>query len=496
MVALLQSGVVHRSLGAAPGAPRATPAPPGVTVGWATLLVIDDDPGVLGLMEQFASGFGFEVVTRTDARAALAEIRVLKPDAVLVDLRMPDVNGLDVLHAIKELDPSCQIIVMTGMPTVDTAMEAVKRGALDYLSKPFDFARLGGLLIGVRAAIERRRRLVELDADVAQRFAFYGMIGRSPVMQELFDWVRRLAPHMRSVLISGETGTGKELVARALHQLGSRRAQRLVTLNCSAVVDTLFESELFGHERGAFTGASAAKVGLFEHADKGTLFLDEIGELPLALQGKLLRAVENGETQRVGSTTVKQVDVAVVAATNRDLRAEVAAGRFRSDLYYRLTVMEVRLVPLRERQDDIPYLCAAFIREMSDRQQRRVAGMTPAAEALLRSAPWPGNVRELRNVIERAVLMSDGKLLGERDVRAGMHAPLPTAGPGPAPNPTMEPPATPRTFDPGFLSAARAEQVQRALAQAGGNKAAAARLLGISRRSMYRWLDLPPPGDR
>ena len=267
----------------------------------ATLLAIDDEPDVLAIVVQFAQRFGFTVVTRTDARAALAELRGLKPDAVLVDLMMPDINGLDVLRAIRDIDPTCQIILMTGQPSVDTAIEAVKLGALDYISKPFDLKRLGGLLTGVCKGIERRERLLQADAVVAKTFAFCGMIGRSPAMQELFDAVRRFAPHVRTLLVTGETGTGKELVAHALHTLGARADRRFVTVNCSAVVEALFESELFGHQRGAFTGATETKVGLFEHADKGTLFLDEIGELPLTIQAKLLRAVEYGEVQRVGS---------------------------------------------------------------------------------------------------------------------------------------------------------------------------------------------------
>jgi DNA-binding NtrC family response regulator len=263
---------------------------------------------------------------------------------------MPHINGLAVLRGIREIDPACQVILMTGHGSVDTAIEAVKLGALDYLAKPFDFKRLAGLLTGVCKSIERRQRLLRVDVDVARTFAFYGMIGRSAAMQELFDAVRRFAPHVRTVLVTGETGTGKELVARALHTLGTRSERRFVTVNCSAVVAGLFESELFGHQRGAFTGATDTKVGLFEHADKGTLFLDEIGELPQAVQAKLLRAVEYGDVQRVGSLAAMHVDVAVIAATNRDLRAETASGRFRSDLYYRLSVMEIRLVPLRERR--------------------------------------------------------------------------------------------------------------------------------------------------
>jgi len=453
----------------------------------ATLLAIDDEPDVLAIVVQFAKRFGFTVVTRTDARAALAELRGLKPDAVLVDLMMPDINGLDVLRAIRDIDSTCQIILMTGQPSVDTAIEAVKLGALDYISKPFDLTRLGGLLTGVCKGIERRERLLQADAVVAKTFAFCGMIGRSPAMQELFDAVRRFAPHVRTLLVTGETGTGKELVAHALHTLGSRAERRFVTLNCSAVVEGLFESELFGHQRGAFTGATDTKVGLFEHADKGTLFLDEIGELRSTIQAKLLRAVEYGEVQRVGSLAAKHVDVTVIAATNRDLRADAADGRFRSDLYYRLSVMEIHLVPLRERREDIPYLSAVFLREVTDRLKRPLIGMTAGAERTLLQAPWPGNVRELRNVIERACLLSDGKMLNERDVLAAM--PPPIDRPTPPVLTESAPAASASTWDPAFLTNAQRAQVEHALRESQGNKAAAARLLGISRRSMYRWLD-------
>jgi two-component system response regulator HydG len=452
----------------------------------ATLLAIDDEPDVLTIVDQFAQRFGFKVVSRTDARAALAELRGLKPDAVIVDLMMPDINGLDVLRAIRDIDPTCQIILMTGQSSVDTAIEAVKLGALDCISKPFDLQRLDGLLTGVCKSIERRERLLQADAEVAKRFAFCGMIGRSPAMQELFDAVRRFAPHVRTLLVTGETGTGKELVAHALHRLGGRPDRRFVTVNCSAVVEALFESELFGHQRGAFTGATDTKVGLFEHADKGTLFLDEIGELPLTIQAKLLRAVECGEVQRVGSLEAKHVDVTVIAATNRDLRADAANGRFRSDLYYRLSVMEIRLVPLRERREDIPDLCAVFLREVTDRLKRPLIGMTAAAERTLLHAPWPGNVRELRNVIERACLLSDGKKLSERDVLAAMPPSIDTPTlPGLTESALA---ARASTWDPAFLTNAQRMQVEHALREANGSKAAAARLLGISRRSIYRWL--------
>ena len=242
------------------------------------------------------------------------------------------------------------------------------------------------------------------------------MLGRSPGMQEVFSLIQRLAPHAKVVLVSGETGTGKELAARAFHQAGPRRTKPFVTINCSAVVDTLFETELFGHVRGAFTGAVESKPGLFEAAQGGTLFLDEIGELPLSVQAKLLRALENGEVQRVGSLQPRKVDVAVVAATNRDLRAEVAAGRFRGDLFYRLNVVEVALPPLRERREDIPYLTAALMRECAQRMRKPLQGLTPGAERLLLSARWDGNVRELKNVVARACMLADGAVISEREL--------------------------------------------------------------------------------
>ena len=260
----------------------------------------------------------------------------------MVDLRMPDVGGLDVLRAIRETDPHCQAVLMTGYASVDTAVEAIKLGATDYLSKPLDFARLEQLLAGVREELERRRSLLSIEGDLARRLEFGGMIGRGPVMQELFGMIRRLAPHVRTALITGETGTGKELVARALHKTGPRRDRRFVTVNCSAVVETLFESELFGHVRGAFTGATENKPGLFELADGGTLFLDEIGELPLTVQAKLLRVLELGEVHRVGSLEPRRVDVHVIAATNRDLRAEVA----------RRTVPQRSLLPPQHRRSE------------------------------------------------------------------------------------------------------------------------------------------------
>jgi DNA-binding NtrC family response regulator len=446
------------------------------------LLVVDDEPGIIAVVERFAVGKGFTVISRTDGRGIIAELHAIKADVALVDLRLPGMSGLELLRAMHDADPSLRVILMTGHASVDSAIEAVKLGALDYLSKPIDFDRLSELFAGVREGLERRRRLLTADSQVASRFEFCGMVGRSPVMQELFDTISRLAPHMRTALVTGETGTGKELVARALHKMGARRDRRFVVSNCSAIVESLFESELFGHTRGAFTGASDAKAGLFENADGGSLFLDEIGELPLVMQAKLLRVVEYGEVQRVGSSDAKRVDVRVIAATNRDLMQEVGAGRFRKDLYYRLNVVEISLPPLRERREDIPYLSAAFVKEFSTRFRKDLNGISAGAERLLQNAHWPGNVRELRNTLERACMLAEGRILNEREVLdalGGVVRPgvaVPETATAPAVNPDPEP----------VLDRSRVEQV---LQKFGGNKSAAARELGVSRRAFYRRLE-------
>jgi len=452
------------------------------------LLIVDDEPGIIAMIERFARGRGFEVVGRTNGLQAISELHALKAHVALVDLQMPEVSGLDMLRAIHDADPACQVILMTAHATIDSAIAAVKLGALDYLSKPLDFDRLGEVLTTVRSGIERRRVLLKADSALASRLEFYGMIGRSPLAQELFDTIRRLAPHVHTTLITGETGTGKELVARALHKLGPRRDRRFVICNCSAIVESLFESELFGHTRGAFTGAHEAKAGLFELADGGTLFLDEIGELPLVMQAKILRAVENGEVQRVGGTEPKRVDVHVIAATNRDLLDEVRAGRFRQDLYYRLNIVEIALPPLRDRREDIPYLTAAFVKEFAGRFKKPLIGLSPGAERILQSAPWPGNIRELRNTVERACMLSDGHILSERELLAavGTHAISPSAGGPHAPDERRAAAAAARPAPAPDLDRLA---VEHALQTVGGNKSAAARALGVSRRAFYRRLE-------
>ena len=283
------------------------------------LLVIDDEPAMLRLVQRLAATAGFEVIEFQDGPEALAQLSAIKPDAALVDKQMPGLGGLEVLRTIRDIQPDCHVVLMTGAPDVESAIQALKLGARDYLTKPFGIEALKEVFETIRHSRERRETLQQAASGIANQFAFQGMVGNSPAMQELFDSIRRFAPHMRTALITGETGTGKELVAKALHKLSRKRSGPFMTLNCSAVVETLFESELFGHVRGAFTGATEAKAGRFASADGGTLFLDEVGELLLPLQAKLLRAVELGEVQRVGALDTTTLDVQVVAATNRNL---------------------------------------------------------------------------------------------------------------------------------------------------------------------------------
>jgi two-component system response regulator HydG len=441
---------------------------------------------VLRVIERLAGKAGFDVISCASGSEAMRALLRKPADLAMIDLRMPDVNGLDLLRQIRTTVPSCEVILMTAYAAVDSAVEAIKLGAREYLTKPFDFDRLREVLLAIRVELERRAQVIALEGEMARQLEFCGMFGRAPGMQEVFSLIRRLAPHAKIVLITGDTGTGKELAARAFHQVGARRGGPFVTINCSAVVDTLFESELFGHVRGAFTGAVDSKPGVFEIAHTGTLFLDEVGELPLSVQAKLLRALENGEVQRVGSLQPRRVDVAVVAATNRDLRAEVAGGRFRGDLFYRLNVVEVALPPLRERREDIPYLTAAFIRDCSKRIRKPITGLTSAAERLLLNARWDGNVRELKNVIERACMLVEGTVLSERELAGAFGPELPAAlRGGRMPETGGRRPGE----APAALGDIERDHIVEVLRQVSGNRMAAAKLLGISRRALYRRLE-------
>jgi DNA-binding NtrC family response regulator len=443
------------------------------------LLVVDDEPIVSAVIRRVAEPAGFEVLTCSSADDAIAILARRPADLAFVDLRLPGSSGIDLLRQIRDSVPACEVVLISGFATIDSAVEAVKLGARDYLTKPLDFPRVNALLKDVRDEAARRRRLLTVESRVARELEFHGMLGRSAAMQEVFGLIRRLAPHVRTVLITGETGTGKELVAHALHLEGPRRARKFVTLNCAAVVPTLFESELFGHVRGAFTGATDHKQGLFESADGGTLFLDEIGELPASLQAKLLRVLEDGVVQRVGALDTRRVDVCVFAATNRDLVEEAAAGRFRSDLLFRLNAVEIPLPPLRSRPEDVPYLTSAFVADCARRLKKVVLGVTPAAERVLGGRAWQGNVRELRNTIERACMLADGPYITDRDVTVRV----------PVAHARVLPTDEERAIDKTRADAAERERLVTTLAALAGNKQAAARALGISTRAFYRRLE-------
>jgi DNA-binding NtrC family response regulator len=384
------------------------------------LLVVDDEPPIREYLTRCGNGSGFRVITCQDGREALDFLDTQSADMAIVDLCMPNVDGLEVIRAIRRKDPHCQVVLMSGASgRITDAVEAIKLGARDYLQKPFKLESLQTLLTDVRQGIDKRKSALLLESQIASESELCGMVGRSPVMQELFAMIRRLGPHVKTALVTGESGTGKDMVAAALHQTGRRAGKELLAFSCSGVTEMMAESDLFGHVHGAFQGATEDRPGAFEKADEGVVFFDEIAELPLAVQGRLLRFLEKGQVQRLGSLESRHVDVAVVAATRRDLRTEMMAGRFRRELYYRLSTVELQVPPLRDRKEDIPYLAHAFSRDSAARLGKSIAGLTVTAEALLRRRDWPGNVRELRNVIEHACLMCDGELITERDV---MHA--------------------------------------------------------------------------
>jgi DNA-binding NtrC family response regulator len=448
-----------------------------------TLLAVSEDPTTLDLTMRLAHGLGFDVVPGSGAPEALQIARGLRPDAVFIDLPRPGAAAIELLRAIRTLDSSCAVILTTARSDVDSAMQAVRLGALGCVPRPVDPERLREPLTTVVKGIERREILMHQDAQTARRFEFHGMIGRSAAMQELFDSLRRLAPHLGAALITGEAGTGKELAARAIHHVSSRHDRRFVVMDCSGGQDEgLFESDLFGHQRGSFAGAVETRVGAIEQANGGTLFLDEIAGLPPGVQSKLLHAMESGEAARMGASEAQRVDVRVLAGSRRDLRAEVAAGRVRRDLFERLRSAQFALPPLRARREDIPLLTAAFVEEFAGTNSYAASGITTGAERLLQQAAWERNVRELREVVEQACSMGDGRLLGEAEVRAAMTA---VSG-GPVEPGRGE---TRDADDPDLLSNAQRRQIERVLKRVGGNKTEAARLLGISRRALYRWLE-------
>ncbi len=446
----------------------------------ARLLVVDDDEEACRLLEEVLSRDGYEVQQATSVSQGLSRVATHGPfDAVLTDLRMPGQSGLDLVKAIRERDPSAVVIVLTGFGDAAAAGAAIRAGAHDFISKPYDIAELRAIL---GRALARRRLAAERSAATAplgdEPEPGRELVGHSPAIIGVMKTVARVAPTQASVLITGETGTGKELVARIIHQFSDRAQHKFVSVNCAALAEGVLESELFGHVRGAFTGAVAARPGLFREADRGTLFLDEIGDVTPALQTRLLRAIQEREITPVGSESPVKVDVRVIAATHRDLEALVRDGAFREDLFYRLNVVSIHLPPLRERRQDIPLLVDATLRGLARKHHRGPVALDPEAQALLLRYDWPGNVRQLQNVLERSLVLAEQDVIGPEhlppELRENNAAPGASGGGGGV---RLVP-----------LAQVEREHVLAVLAACQGNRERAARVLRISRRTLSRML--------
>lgn len=444
-----------------------------------SILVVDDDQAHRGMLRTMLRSWGYAVSEAADGDEALNLVRERAFDAVLTDVRMARMDGIHTLKSVLEYNPALPVVLMTAYSSVETAVEALRLGAYDYLVKPLDFEILRHTL---RQAIEHSRLSVEnreLRRQLSEAAARPGILGRSPAMLAMQETIATVAPTEATVLITGESGMGKELVARALHSGSARADKPMVTVNCAALAENLLESELFGHEKGSFTGADRRREGRFVQANGGTLFLDEIGEMPLPLQAKLLRALQEGEVQRVGSDAPLTVDVRVLAATNRDLREEVARRRFREDLYFRLNVISLEVPPLRDRGEDIPVLAAHFLERFAGRNRKSIRGFSPqAVDSLLRYA-WPGNVRELENAVERAVILCNGDLITRRELPAAITE---AASPEEASSAAV-----------GALAGLPLDELERraigeTLRCTGDNKSEAARQLGITRATLHNKL--------
>jgi two-component system, NtrC family, response regulator AtoC len=439
------------------------------------ILVVDDEFGLRQALSRILGAEGHEVAVAEDGARALELINGGSPDLVLCDVRMPGMNGLAFLEQYRANEKGGLVIMMSAYEDDEGVIEAMRRGAYDFIAKPF---RADQLLLTIRKAVERerlRQTVEQLQEELSALRAPSGIVGRGTAMQQVLAVAAKVARHPSTVLVTGESGTGKELVARYIHASSPRAESALVAVNCGAIPENLLESELFGHAKGAFTGATAEKRGLFEEADGGTLFLDEIGELPAPLQVKLLRALQEGEIRHVGDNTARAVDVRLVAATARDLEAEVAAGRFRADLYYRINVVRLHLPPLRDRREDIPELVRHFVQLYGRRLGLSVNAVSPPAMRLLMEYSWPGNVRELENVIERALVLAEGSQIEPDQLPAAIRSPGATA---PAPRDELDLSIKRQT------AALERGLIRSALERTGGNRTRAAKLLELSHRAL------------
>jgi len=444
----------------------------------ATVLIVDDDQGHRTILLALINGWGYKAAGADDGTKAVTLAREKPFDLILMDVRMADMGGIEALKEIKAYNPSIPILIMTAYSNVESAVEAIKAGAYDYLTKPLDFDVL-------RLTMERALEHVSLKAEnqelrqrLVSSFDPKNIVGRSEAMRRLMETVAMVAPSEATVLITGQSGTGKELIAKAIHFTSPRKTGPLGPVNCAALSETLLESELFGHEKGAFTGADKRREGRFMQANKGTIFLDEIGEISSAMQAKLLRVIQEREIQRVGSDNALRVDVRIVAATHRDLKAEVEAGRIRQDLYYRLNVMTLTVPPLRDRGEDVPLLAMHFLHKFAEANRKVAKGFTPQAMDMLLKYDWPGNVRELENAVERAVVLMPGDFVTEKELPLSVNQEK--AHEEQNANQLIE--RGPAEILP--LEAVEREAILAALEVTGGNKTEAAKQLGITRKTL------------
>jgi two-component system nitrogen regulation response regulator NtrX len=454
-----------------------------------TILIVDDEKNILLTLSQALQLAGYKTELASSGKVALDVVGAKPVDAVLMDVKMPDLDGLAALERLRELSPQLPVIMMSGHGTIDTAVKATQLGARDFLEKPIARDRL---LVALRNVLEHQAVVEELGQLKAEAGRFE-MVGRSAAMNQIYELIRRAAPSEGRVLITGENGSGKELIARAIHLNSRRKTRPFVKLNCAAVPHELIESELFGHEKGAFTGAISARRGKFELAHEGTLFLDEVGDMPAAMQAKLLRVLQEGELERVGGAETLQVDVRVIAATNKDLAQEISAGRFREDLYYRLNVVQIHSPPLRDRREDLPELIEAFLQEACRKNGKRPMRLSPEALAVMGSHDYPGNVRELRNLVERLAILCEGPTLSGPEAEAllprgrapadGAPRPLPVAPV--LPTAGARSPRVDRTFREQVEDAER-EIILATLAYTRDNVTEAARLLDLERGHFYK----------
>ena len=443
-----------------------------------TILIVDDDLSHSIMLRKLISGWGYAVVNVDDGEGAIEEVKKQPFDLILMDIRMIRVSGIEALAAIREFNPAIPVIMMTAYASVETAVDALKKGAYDYLTKPLDFTELR---IALERAMEHSHLKEEnriLRNSIGSQFDRRNLIGRSQAMTKLLDTVAQVAPSEATVLITGESGTGKELIAGIIHFNSPRSKGPFVKINCAALTETLLESELFGHEKGAFTGADRRKEGKFRQADGGSIFLDEVGEMSPAMQVKLLRVLQEREVVRVGGHEVTQIDVRVIAATNRDLIKDLETGRFREDLYYRLNVVTLRMPALREREEDIPLIAQHYLKLLSEKNHKNIKGFTPPAMDKMLKYEWPGNVRELINAIERGVVLSRGEYIGEeelllfREKTPSENTSLPGEG-----SPSGSP-----------LEEVEKDTILKIMKLSSGNKSEAARRLSITRKTLHKKL--------